>query len=483
MIYHCLQRNNTETYPESANTDEMVRKAWENKFIYSVENYLERVVKLVKPTEGIFVGVDGVVPLAKMRQQRQRRFKAAWEKTRQGRADTWDKNAITPGTDFMKRLCRHLAESKKFPGKKYVFSGVDEAGEGEHKVMDAWRRAGASNNVPKNNALYGLDADLIVLSMLNRKCVGNVWLFREEVKEGQILRATDGEEKFVWFDIQFLEKSLATRRRWLENYLFAMTVLGNDFLPTGFSMKLREDGHDRLCEVLNEIGAKDIGARGLLRLFRNLAEDEEERVQKFIARKISQGDSIGVETGLGERNWPLVRVWEDEGLLMEDHRLLRSDWQDRYHRLYFHGADRDTVCREYVRGLYWTWNYYRGVAQEDRWTWFYPWHMPPLWCWLVKYLETYEYSQIITTASRLQCRTPQPQPIEQLTLVLPMESWWLIQCPVHQTFPTKAPWYFPEKYSFFSHGRRFFWECEADIPIPTIQEIRETVADKLILPQ
>ncbi|NDG28326.1 MAG: hypothetical protein EB120_14260, partial [Proteobacteria bacterium] len=101
MIYHCLQRNDTEKYPENANSDEISRRSWENRFIQSVESYLERVVKLVKPSEGIFVGVDGVVPLAKMRQQRQRRFKAIWEKSRQagtgqGGLDSWDKNAITP---------------------------------------------------------------------------------------------------------------------------------------------------------------------------------------------------------------------------------------------------------------------------------------------------------------------------------------------------------------------------------------------------
>ena len=335
-----------------------------------------------------------------MRQQRQRRFKAIWEKSRQagtgqGGLDSWDKNAITPGTDFMMRLCSQLANSKKFTGKKYIFSGVDEPGEGEHKVMNAWRNQIAGMH-KKNNALYGLDADLIVLSMLNRKYVGNVWLFREEVKDGQIVRMEDGEEKFVWFDIPSLERSLNSKRQWIDNYLFTMTILGNDFLPSGLSLKLREDGHDKLRQVLNTISEKDTGVRGLIKLFRNFASDEDERIQHFIARKISLGDSIGVETGLGEKNWPLARVWEDEGRLMENHLTLRRDWQEIYLQLYFHGASRETICREYVRGLHWTWNYYTGIDQTDRWTWFYPWHAPPLWSWLVKYLETYEFSQIIT---------------------------------------------------------------------------------------
>jgi 5'-3' exonuclease len=51
--------------------------------------------------------------MAKIRQQRLRRFKSVWlaQKEREAgiRAEhTWDTNAITPGTEFMERLGKRL---------------------------------------------------------------------------------------------------------------------------------------------------------------------------------------------------------------------------------------------------------------------------------------------------------------------------------------------------------------------------------------
>lgn len=495
MIYHCLQREDTPPYPENANVNDLIKKKWEDNFIYSVECYLDKVIKKVNPTQGVFVGVDGVVPLAKMKQQRMRRFKSAWERENSvgtgAKTVSWDKNAITPGTDFMNRLCRHIGNGRltKMGAVQFLFSGVQESGEGEHKIMDIWRQRTQAQTQAQiaNNALYGLDADLIILSMLNRVSVGNVWLFREDVQEGQIVREPSGEEQFVWFNIQELEKTLIppnskNKHKWLSRYLFAMTALGNDFLPTGLSLKLREDGHDRLLTALDTV--KESGARGLLGFFRNLAADEPMRIQTYILRKISQADSIGVETGLGQKNYPLTTVYTDESNLLSNNRKLRPDWEDVYLAQYFHGATKEEICCEYIRGLRWVWNYYTGEVQSDKWTWMYPWHMPPLWSWLVKYLESYEFSQIVVASaeSAAVTLTPMPTPpipLEQLTLVLPIQSWQLIPCIRHREFAYKCPWYFPEKFGFIPSGRRFFWECEANIPIPTIEEIRQSIADKV----
>ena len=40
-------------------------------------NYTDRIINFLKPTKLIYIGFDGVAPLAKMNQQRQRRFQAA----------------------------------------------------------------------------------------------------------------------------------------------------------------------------------------------------------------------------------------------------------------------------------------------------------------------------------------------------------------------------------------------------------------------
>ena len=102
MVYHCLRRPGAKQYQ-----DEETRHAWEAQLIQSVCMYLKQIVALVDPTEQVYVAVDGVVPMAKLRQQRLRRFKSHWtaaEERRLGKSGPgprWDTNAITPGTEFM----------------------------------------------------------------------------------------------------------------------------------------------------------------------------------------------------------------------------------------------------------------------------------------------------------------------------------------------------------------------------------------------
>jgi 5'-3' exonuclease len=142
--------------------------------------WLERLAHIVGPKEELFIAVDGPVPLAKIHQQRLRRFKSVWLRQRDdalraelglpAKEDSWDRNAITPGTTFMNEMNRFLQAwiSKRPAGLSYVMSGSDEAGEGEHKIM---RRLATMTG--KNVVVYGLDADLILLGMLHADLTGN----------------------------------------------------------------------------------------------------------------------------------------------------------------------------------------------------------------------------------------------------------------------------------------------------------------------
>lgn len=531
MIYHCLQRDNIPTYPSEAQYDITFKIQWENTLIKEIEKYLQKVIALVEPTDGVYIAVDGVVPLAKMKQQRMRRFKAIWEKLYGPDANPskygWDKNAITPGTEFMNRLCKSLSafkplnikngsaaaaprtslnqiqaqnaenESRLVPvldvcGSKplrklrYIFSGVNEPGEGEHKIMDAWRNFGGTLQI-KNCALYGLDADLIVLGLINEKYLGDnvsIYLFREDVHEGQIVRNSDGEEQFVWFNLQLLKQSSSLKNIDLDSYLFSMVALGNDFLPSGFSLKLREDGHDRLLNALEYFSKKQQSfftdksqthicyteRSGLAFFLKGLASDEEMRIETFIRKKKNQAGNIGDQIATGQKNWPLGVFIQEEGEFLSGDGKLSLNWKELYLKKYFHGSTIENICQEYLIGLQWVWDYYVNGANErpDKWSWYYPWHMPPLWCWLHQYLLTYEGSKL----KQLDEISQPPLPIQQLTMVLPFESYDLIPEKKYRFFYQAAQWYFPQQFAFSSAGKRFFWECEADIPIVSLNELK-----------
>ena len=145
--------------------------------------------------------IPGVAPRAKMNQQRSRRFKAAKEaQERQAAAPpaaddarpVFDSNCITPGTPFMMRLGEHLRffirrrmeEDPVWAALTVIFSGHEVPGEGEHKIMEHLRWARLAKAYPPNtrHCMYGLDADLVMLSLVTHE--PHFCLMREIVTYG-----------------------------------------------------------------------------------------------------------------------------------------------------------------------------------------------------------------------------------------------------------------------------------------------------------
>lgn len=468
LIYHCLRRPDLRPYPGSAG-----RLIWEQEFLQSIVAYLKKVVGEVRPSKGVYIAIDGVVPMAKMRQQRLRRFKSAWL-TEHGLAEgqeagkeRWDSNAITPGTEFMRSL-RLVLEKEVSRHKNWRLSSSDEPGEGEHKVMAEMRcMSGATHH-----AVYGLDADLIVLSLLTQdtlkeKGLQRIHLFREEVENGSLVRNSMGEEEFQWFSIDTLRDILRIHTP-IRDYCYAMSFLGNDFLPSSLGLKMREDGHDALMDLLTALHAKGlrlvdskdkIDRTGLLELLRILDAQEEKAIEASLCRKIQQGRPYAaVELPVGDLNWALKQ--QAEACLM-DGRRLRLDWRSIYQtKCLQDGLDTNRI---YVQGLYWIWNYYRGLPVC--YNWHYPWNLPPLW-------NAVAAAAADVAAVAVAVNSSDILPVEQLCLVLPPASWHLIPSAKHQTLMAKAPYLFPKEFDFCSLGKRWFWECEAKIPIPTILEVK-----------
>jgi 5'-3' exoribonuclease 2 len=132
-----------------------------------------------------------------MNQQRARRFRAAQEAADKEEekqesirlfeamghpvseatrnAKSWDSNAITPGTPFMDLLSvslkywisYKLSTEPSWAGLKVILSDSSVPGEGEHKIVDWIRRQRSYPTWDANTShvIYGLDADLIMLSL------------------------------------------------------------------------------------------------------------------------------------------------------------------------------------------------------------------------------------------------------------------------------------------------------------------------------
>jgi 5'-3' exonuclease len=390
----------------------------------------------------------------------------------------------------MQRLHAGLEKMIKENGRgAWFMSSSNEPGEGEHKIMTAWR----TGNYPGNIAVYGLDADLIVLSLLgldeanhSRKS-GKIeaWLFREEIDKGAIQYNANGEEQFEWFSIHALESWLTQgienkehAREFLLNYGCAMSVLGNDFLPSSLGLKMRDDGHTELLRILRALPlplvyskTMELSMEGLQAFFRLIATYEPTRIEKYIQKKRAQA-RFAIETGFGEINWPLSQT-EEAFLLKGDG--LHPDWKKKYQTRFFPGHTSSYIVDEYLYGFQWIWAYYTGRMTEICFNWYYPFSLPPLWEWVRDAVHQHalpDFPQMV------RVRAEDIRPAEQLALVLPLESWSLIPpCPERQ-FPYVAPQFYPSTFSFDSVGKRFFWECEAEIPMPNIVELKERIRSR-----
>ena len=283
IIHNCTHGNNPDV------------RLTEDEMIVKIFTYLDKLFHIVKPQKLIFMAIDGVAPRAKMNQQRARRFKSAREaeeavKKAEERGDPlpdpstrFDSNCITPGTPFMARLSAHLrffvrkkiAEDPAWQKPTVVFSGHDVPGEGEHKIMEyiRWAKKSPSFDANMRHCLYGLDADLIMLSLVTHE--PHFCLLREVVSYGGGNRGQPSrevlenpcQEHFVLLQIGLLReyidlefKSLASvlpfmydAERIIDDFVLFCMLVGNDFLPPLPTVDINEGSLDSMMDLYKDL--------------------------------------------------------------------------------------------------------------------------------------------------------------------------------------------------------------------------------------
>jgi 5'-3' exonuclease len=152
-----------------------------------IVNFLDFLEKFVDPSVMMYIAVDGSAPLAKIVQQRKRRYSTEINaveineiKIKHGIsiADAWSNTSITPGTEFMQDLHKYLLKhykTKDHTKLKYIYSSYHTPGEGEHKILQHIKK---NTQVDDDIIIYGLDADLIFLAMASNR--SNIYLLREQ---------------------------------------------------------------------------------------------------------------------------------------------------------------------------------------------------------------------------------------------------------------------------------------------------------------
>ena len=155
-----------------------------------IKNSIEKIKNILNlfhiQTE-VVICLDGVAPLSKLNQQKQRRFKSVITKQITNKKENWNTCAITPGTNFMSKLNKELKIFSENHNYNFDIIVLDSNhnGEGEQKIFNYIRSkykinlTNYKNIISKNICIYGLDSDLIMLSLLHSYSIRNIYLYRD----------------------------------------------------------------------------------------------------------------------------------------------------------------------------------------------------------------------------------------------------------------------------------------------------------------
>ena len=219
---------------------------YENLIIDTVCNKIDEYLALFRPTDRVLIAFDGVAPVAKLNQQRERRYKSWFTSVVEqtitqkntlidplsaaaaavtpttnvatGPHKAWNTSAITPGTAFMIKLNTRMRD---YCGMKahvignpviYVYSGSDIAGEGEHKIFE-YIRENTQYHRDTTTLIYGLDADLIMLCLNHLHISQNIYLYRDTPEFIQSLDSTLSSSDQYYLDIPEFACSLEEMMR------------------------------------------------------------------------------------------------------------------------------------------------------------------------------------------------------------------------------------------------------------------------------
>lgn len=186
---------------------------------------IDGIVKKFDPRDNLILAPDGIANMAKISQQKTRRYKSIVDSINAG--NIFDSNAITPATDLMfaidEAIQKYFSITKDLP-RKVIYSSHMVPGEGEHKIFSYIRNEEIIYNPQDDGAhvVFGLDGDLIVLSLLSP--INGIYLVRED--EGQIIDI-DRLRKVIVKDLAKTKDS----RIAMQDFALLVSFVGNDFLP------------------------------------------------------------------------------------------------------------------------------------------------------------------------------------------------------------------------------------------------------------
>ena len=403
---------------------------------------LQEYVDYVKPKKGVFIAVDGVAPVAKMRQQRFRRYITVADRIMKNKLLTkynkptehpWSNNVITPGTEFMNILHKKIIKWCEEQKLEIYYSSCYSYGEGEHKLIHFIKQ-----NPKYSYVIHGLDADLIFLSLATG--LDDIYLLRES---GAIDK-NDKTNSLKFIIINKLRTVIpdtmnefinikADNKRLLDDFVLLCYLLGNDFLPHLNAIDIAYNGIELILKTYGNMYNKTsqylldkliINENNFLELFIDLTKAEENILHEKYHNK---------------KNWRIISSDPYERELsyienlkfpVEDPIMIGSDnynsWRERYYKYYFDINTKEELEEfskklvfHYVMGIKWVVLYYFDKCPS--WEWYYPFeYIAPFIGDIALHLKSISIKNI-------EFKLYEPvNPIVQLLSILPPQSSFIL---------------------------------------------------------
>lgn len=526
IIYDCYHKLNVDTITES------VYSSIINSVILKIEEY----IAIIQPQKKVIVAFDGVAPIAKLEQQRNRRYKSWYQneiskqingtKSGKGKEDPFNSASITPGTQFMTQLNETVAKyfhdksSTKYNNIEIAVSGSNMVGEGEHKLFDYIRKHPIKhfvNNEP--TVIYGLDADLIMLCLNHLTVCPHIYLFRETPHFIQSIDASLEPNSNYYLDIPELADEIVKylnnghalaqeeqKQGKIRDYVFLCFFLGNDFLPHFPAINIRTGGVEKLLEAYQAtIGSNEflIGPEGsicwenvrkFVGFFQNL--EEEFIVKEHRLRNSKERHALRENTA--EERFKKFELTPTHDRELEKYiNPVKPGWQLRYYASLFQGhgsshnqghqqgqqqqGHQQTVFvknEEFVKNI--CINYIEGLEWTMKyytsscpdWRWKYKYNYPPLLQDLIKYIPS-KHTIFVPTKPQ----NPVSE-LVQLCYVLPRTSLNLLPPKISTELLKKHSHWYNANCNYIWAYCKFFWESHVDMEAIDIEELERLVQEE-----
>lgn len=419
---------------------------------------LESIRKAIDPQKMLIISVDGVAGLAKMNQQRQRRFRSQSVPSQH----IYNSNIFTPGTQLMDLMTKHLdwyirmmmTSSPDWKKLVVIFSNEKVPGEGEHKIFQyvrAW--------IPLTDkvCIYGMDADLCMRSILLSH--HHVFIARQYFDHGIEYLMMHAFRDRLLQHLSWKDGSSAAfvPRLALLDFQFLCCLLGNDFLPALPSLNVDFATIENILDVYRVIGSKH---GHLLHENRHQIQwNQSAMVLFFQSLHAKEMDMLVAQYSSSASFFPDPLVLQNLCRAGDDRpaRINMIQLHMDYYRVKQRHSPHATA-KLFLDGMFWVVNYYASGMPD--WEWYYPFHYAPF---VSDILDVLRHDDDPYQMPVFQLHAPLPA-LLQLVLLLPPSDRNLLPICMRKTIHRRLWFHFPASIQMDVTGKKS--ENEALVLLP-----------------